>query len=182
MAKAQLVLALALAACTPIAAGQPTPTEDPRVAALSAQVADLTQRVQTLTAQRDVALATQLGAARDANTQVDVWYPMWNIPSTVHRGQHYVLGLPDTFTVRIKFTAPTPVRARVMSLQQLIRYVNTGTADIPASPVMSMDETFHDAEGCALYVLVLDADQETTVVPDVSITRKPGPPTGVCAN
>ena len=179
-----LLVVAFLASCAPAAAA-PVQTEDPRVAVLSAQVADLIQQVQTLTAQRDVALATQLAAAREANTQVDIWYSMWNTPLDVEPGHYLAAGLPDTFAARITFKATQPVRAMIMSFDQFVQYKTGGvpnpTEVFPATT--NLDVTVHEAEGCAGYILVLDAASTATVTPDIMITRRSSPVrTGVCAN
>lgn len=139
------------------------------MAALQTQVGDLTQQVQTLTAQRD-ALPT---------------FVMWNTRTTLVHGRELLLGLPDTFTVRIQFTATAPVRVRIMDLTQYARYINAGSVNALTYPATkNLDETFHDAEGCASYVAVLDAEQDADIAPNVTITRiGPGHgPTGACAN
>ena len=141
------------------------------MAALQTERDALAQQVQTLT--------TQLDTARKTPTLV-----MFDLPFKISAGQMTQLGLPDTFTVRIAFTASTPVRARIMSLEQYVRYVNTGTTDALTYPAAtSLDVIFHDAEGCAGYVLVLDAAKDAVITPNVTITRVlPGRGyTGVCA-
>lgn len=110
---------------------------------------------------------------------------MWNTPFALHAGRFTKLGLPDTFTTRIQFTATTPVRARIMSIDEFAAYLYTGSAkslDLPETT--ALDYTFHDAEGCANYVLVLEAEADSVITPNLTITRT-GPDhglTGVCAN
>jgi outer membrane murein-binding lipoprotein Lpp len=142
------VLALLLAACA-AAPALPAPTEDTRVAALQAKADDLTQQVQTLTAQRDVALSTQLGAAQRDISLADTWYTTWTTPQTILAGQYRSIGLQDEFTIRITFKATAPVRARVMDFNQYAEFVNGGaaTADAVCPATASLDVTFHGAEG-----------------------------------
>lgn len=167
-----LLVVLLAGACTTARSVEPTPTptptEDPRVAALQARVSDLTQQVQTLTP-----------LARGALT-----FSMWGYPQTIPRGKVLRLGLPDTFTIHLQFTATAPVRARIMSFDQFVQWMNTGKSDAITYPIgTSLDVVFHDAEGCAGYLLVLDSTQDVTITPNMTITRNPNPAgTGVCAD
>lgn len=156
-----LLVAALVVSCAPAAAA-PIATEDPRVA-------DLTQQVQTLT--------TDLDAARRPT------FSMWNYTQTILKGHVLVLGLPDTFTAHIRFTANAPVRARIMHLGQYVQYIGGGASEGIVYPAAtSLDVTFHDAEGCATYVLVLDAATDVTVTPHIDITYAPAPSlTGYCA-
>lgn len=170
---APLVVLLAIA-CAPARAIEPVavaPTEDPQVGVLRMERDDLAQQLQLTQAKLDKATTTPT-------------FMMWNVPQTIQRGQMISLGLPDTFTVRIRFTAAVPVRARIMNLDQYARYHSGGAAEAEVSypPSTIVDEIFHGAEGCASYVLVIDAEQAATISPATTITRGPlGPPTGFCA-
>ena len=74
----------------------------------------------------------------------------------------------------------------IMTLPQFVQYMNTGSTGALTYPATtSLDVTFHDAEGCAGYVLVLDTPgivQDVTVYPNLTITRSPARQgTGACA-
>lgn len=157
-----------------------------QVAGVQGESAELAQLLKARTAQLDEAL--KVGDALVKRLDIATNTPtltMWNIPYTFRRGQYDVLGLPDTFTARIQFTATQPVRARIMDLQQFARLIYTGSTDALTYPAStSLDVTFHDAEGCAVYVLVLDAANGTVITPNLTITRvaHPDRPTGFCAD
>ena len=179
-----LPVAVLIAACAPAAAA-PAATEDPRVAVLSAQVANLGAERDALTAKTaDLDVQMKILGDRLAIAQTTPTFSMWNSSTLLTGGHFTALGLPDTFTVRIKFSATTAVRTRIMTLDQYVRWRTTGVADainFPAST--SLDYEFHDAEGCAGYVVILDAARDSLISPDFVITRAANPlPTGVCAN
>lgn len=160
------LLAIAIVACAPAAAVQPSPTEDPRVAALQAQVDALTAAAR---ATPDI---LQRGAT----------FVLWNTPVTMQTGL-MTLGVPDTFSMQVRFTATNQVQTRFLTFAQFARYMNTGSLDGAAfSAGTIQDITFHDAEGCGDYVMVLLAPIGTVVTPNLSITRNPADhPTGACA-
>ena len=149
-----------LASCAPAAAA-PVQTEDPRVAVLSAQVQHLTDGAKHPTLM------------------------MYNAPFTMPA--HWVtdLGLPDTFTIHLAFTASAPVRVKIVSLAQYAdgRNGRTVTPAMSWPATTSLDVDVHDTEGCAGYVLLWESDSETVVTPNITITYAPADHfTGVCAN
>ena len=98
-------------------------------------------------------------------------------------GQHYVGGVPDTFTYHVKFHATVPVTVRIMSSAD---YVCWQTGQCSAHWVSWDDKTklnavFHEAEGCADYLAVYVSDEPGTLYPEVSVTRNSAHhATGVC--
>lgn len=165
-------------ACAP-ANAVVTPTEDPRVAVLQAQN-------DILRGERD-ALALrveQLNRDLQAATHDQTFY-LWSGHDTPMTVGFLSQPIPDTFTYHLKFTATSPVRVRIMNLNQYVALMSgrPSFAAVTVPATMSADVTFHDSEGCGGYITVLDAAPGTVILmPEESITRHPADhPTGDCA-
>lgn len=165
------LLALVIA-CAPAKVVE-TPTEDPRLTtALNANIA--------LQSERDE-LAKQIQTVTE--TAKHPTLAMFSLPFTMP--PHWVtdLGLPDTFTVHLRFTASAPVRVRIVSFTQYWEGRN-GKTVVPAvayPATTSLDVDFHETEGCAGYILLWESDGETVVTPNITITYAPADRlTGAC--
>lgn len=166
---------LLLVSCSGAAQPSPVPTEDPRVAELNAQLASARALSHDLIAQLRTT-TDQLAIERCCGT-----FLMWETAMTITPPNYLVGGVPDTFTLHVKLTATAPIRIRIMDIDQ---YVRLARGEIPVAlswgPATSFDFDFHDAEGCASYVYVIDAVRPTIVTPEFTITRHVTDPTGVC--
>ena len=168
-----VLVAFLAVSCTPARAVDPSPTENPRIAVLEAQVFDLT-------AERDHAYVVARDARDSARHEP---FSMWSVPRMLYHNMSRVGGLPDTFTSRIAFTATTPVKVEIMGLEQYVLYKTGRQYTATSYPAATkFDLIFHDAEGCASYVIVLTAKSDALVIPDFTVTYAPAKhPTGECA-
>jgi hypothetical protein len=158
---------------------------------------------------RNLILQGQLTAAEaglaDANTQLaaataELKHPhlgIWNVAQQVSGPTYYLAaGVPDTFTYNLHLTSTGPMNVSIVSLEQFkaaVLCVENGVANtnwcmhhngsaIGWSNQTAISYDFHDAEGCAAYVLVITAPSAVTVTPSVSVTYNPAThSTGVCA-
>jgi hypothetical protein len=119
-------------------------------------------------------------------------FTLWNSCGTapdagcpLRSGQHYVGGIPDTFTYEVNFRATVPVATYIFSTSD---YVCWETGRCAYTYVWWDARTeltgavFHDAEGCASYISVFVPQGNGTFYPKVRAIRNPAPhPTGVCA-
>jgi hypothetical protein len=149
---------------------------------LKKQVASMTAQTSQLQAQNNQ-LQTQLRSPTLA---------MWNSckgPCTISSGGVRLGSVPDTFQLQINFSSDAPVRVYVLSFHQWTEFDSCGLstrcvagAFTAYGPATSMQQNFDDAEGCAGYVWVLQADSDATVKPDFKVRYMPAAqPTGVCA-
>lgn len=150
-------------------------------------------------------LTSTQGSLADAKTQLaaanaELKHPhlgIWNVAQPV-RGPSYYLaaGVPDTFTYHLHLTSSGPMNVSILSFEQFQSAIvciargvantnwcmhHNGSAASWAGQTV-IDDEFHEAEGCAAYVLVITAASPITVTPDVSVTYNPAPQaTGSCA-
>jgi hypothetical protein len=147
---------------------------------------------------------TQAGLA-DANTQLaaataELKHPhlgIWNVPQQVSGPTYYLAaGVPDTFTYNLRLASNGPMNVSIVSFEQFkaaVLCVENGVANtnwcmhhngsaIGWSNQTAVNYDFHEAEGCAAYMLVITAPSAVTVTPDVSVTYNPAThATGSCA-
>jgi hypothetical protein len=148
--------------------------------------------------------STQNGLA-DANTQLaaanaELKHPhlgIWNVPQQVSGPTYYLAaGVPDTFTYNLHLASNGPMNVSIVSFEQFkaaVLCVENGVANtnwcmhhngsaIGWSNQTAISYDFHEAEGCAAYMLVITAASAVTVTPDVSVTYNPAThATGTCA-
>jgi hypothetical protein len=167
----------------------------------------LTTQNESLTG-RNLLLQGQLTATQaslaDANAQLatvtaELKHPhlgIWNVAQTVQGPTYYLAaGVPDTFTYNLHLDSNGPINVSIISFQQFkaallcVEYGNGNTnycmhhngSAIGWANQTTISYDFHDAEGCAAYMLVITAPSAVTVTPDVSVTYNPAPhATGVC--
>jgi hypothetical protein len=150
-----------------------------------------------LTAIQGTLTAAQADLAR---ARADLAHPVlaiWNV-SQVLPNPNYRLaaGIPDTFTYHLHLSSTGPMNVSILSLDgfaQAITCVQNGVGNTDycmhhSSPtnswlgVTSVKFDFHEAEGCAGYILVITSPRKVTVTPDVSVTYNPAPhATGTCS-
>jgi hypothetical protein len=122
---------------------------------------------------------------------------IWNVAQSVQGPTYYLAaGVPDTFTYNLRLTSNGPMNVSIVSFEQFkaaVLCVNNGVANtnwcmhhngsaIGWSNQTSISYDFHDAEGCAAYMLVITAGAAITVTPNVSVTYNPAQhATGTCA-
>lgn len=122
---------------------------------------------------------------------------IWNVPQAISGSSYYLAaGVPDTFTYHLKLSSTGPISASIVSIHQFgdaVRCVETGKGTTNYCMhhsgsangwlgVTSVNFDFHQAEGCAAYLLVITAAGSVTVTPDVSVTYNPASAaTGACA-
>jgi hypothetical protein len=122
---------------------------------------------------------------------------IWNVPQAINGSSYYLsAGVPDTFTYHLKLTSTGPMSVSIISIKQFglaISCVENGRGSTDWCmhrqgaangwlSVTSVNFDFHQAEGCAAYLLVITAARPVTVTPDVSVTYNPAPAaTGTCA-
>jgi hypothetical protein len=150
-------------------------------------------------------LTTTQASLADANTQLaaataELKHPhlgIWNVPQQVSGPTYYLAaGVPDTFTYNLHLASNGPMNVSILSFEQFkaaILCVENGVGNTnwcmhhngsaigwPNQTAISYD--FHEAEGCAAYMLVITAPSAVTVTPDVSVTYNPAThATGSCA-
>lgn len=168
----------------------------------------LTNANESLTG-RNLLLQGQLSATQaslaDANTQLaaaneTLKHPhlgIWNVPQQVQGPTYYLAaGVPDTFTYNLILASSGPMNVSIVSFAQFkaaVLCVENGVGNTNwcmhhnGSAIGWANQTaitydFHDAEGCAAYMLVITAPAPVTVTPDVSVTYNPAThSTGTCA-
>ncbi|HEV2034334.1 MAG TPA: hypothetical protein VGU71_09065 [Candidatus Dormibacteraeota bacterium] len=167
----------------------------------------LTNQNESLTG-RNLLLQGQLTATQtsltDANAQLatvtaELKHPhlgIWNVPQSVMGPTYYLAaGVPDTFTYHLHLTSNGPTNVSIISFEQFraaLMCVWNGVANTNycmhhnGSAIGWVEQTsisydFHEAEGCAAYMLVITTPTAVTVSPDVSVTYNPAAhATGVC--
>lgn len=168
------------------------------------QAADLSRQNASL---REHLLTTQtdLNTARATITDLKTaaLHPdlgIWNVKQTIDGPDYYLAGgVPDTFTYHLVATSTGPMNVSIVTFEQFAAAtdcVHNGNGDTntcmhrPLSPkgiantfggVTSVNFDFHQAEGCANYMVVFTAPHAVTVTPNVSVTYNPAPTfTGDC--
>ena len=132
---------------------------------------------------------------RIADTVGDLDHPnfvLWNSCSAagpdagcpLRPGYEYVGGIPDTFTYYVHFHSTVPVTVEILSTQNFVCWETHACVwrGVGWDHQMQVNGVFHDAEGCAGYIVVFVSDHAGTLYPNVTVSRNPAAyPTGVCA-
>ena len=149
-------------------------------AALSAQL--LTSQTSLADTQKQV-----------TDLQAELQHPhlgIWNVQQKIDGADWYLAGgVPDTFTYHLNATADRPMSVSILTFEQFasaIECVDNGAGSTNYCMhhskkgtvkswlnVTSVSYDFHDAEGCANYLVVFTAANPVTVRPDVSVTYNP---------
>jgi cell division protein FtsB len=171
------------------------------IRALQTQNESLTGRNQILIDQLKTTqtnLTATLGEL--ATTKAQLEHPhlvLWNFPQPIKDASWYLAGgIPDTFTYHLEATSTGPMSVSILTLEDFakaLQCVDFGTGNTnycmhhsgtPANSwlrVTSVNFDFHQAEGCADYVVVFTAATAVTVTPNVSVTYNPATTlTGAC--
>lgn|SRR5579859_992630 len=115
---------------------------------------------------------------------------IWNVQQQIKGPDWYLAGgVPDTFTYELRATASGPMNVSILTFEQFaaaIECVDNGDGNTNYCMhhsrkgttkswlgVTSVSYDFHQAEGCANYMVVFTADNPVTVTPDVSVTYNP---------
>ena len=115
---------------------------------------------------------------------------IWNVQQKIDGADWYLAGgVPDTFTYHLSATADGPMSVSILTFEQFaaaIECVNNGAGSTNYCMhhskkgtvkswlnVTSVSYDFHEAEGCANYMVVFTAANPVTVRPDVSVTYNP---------
>ena len=169
---------------------------------LTAQNRALKSENETLRSQLNTTqtnLTATLGELATVRAQLD--HPTvttWTLPQTLSNANSYLLaGVPDAFTLHLELTSNRPISISILTHEDLaagFACFDNGVGNVnwcmhhSGTPVRSWLNTqklnydFHDAEGCADYVVVVTATSSATVTPNVTVTYNPSPNrTGVCA-
>ncbi len=168
---------------------------------LTAQNGALKSENETLRSQLNTTqtnLTATLGELANVRAQLD--HPTvvtWTLPQTLRTSNSYLLaGVPDAFTLHLVLAANHPISVSILTHEDLaaaFACYDNGVGNVnwcmhhSGTPVRSwlstqkVDYDFHDAEGCAGYVVVITASSSATVTPNVSVTYNPNPNrTGIC--
>lgn len=135
-----------------------------------------------------------------STTQAELQHPtlgIWNVAVTVPGSTSYVAaGVPDTFTYHLHLTSSGPMSVSILSIHQFalaVECVRNGVSntnycmhhsgvDQSWLDTTSVSSDFHNAEGCAGYLVVITSTSPITVTPNVSVTYNPAShATGACA-
>jgi len=149
-------------------------------AALSAQL--LTSQTSLSDTQKQV-----------ATLQAQLQHPhlgIWNVQQRINGPDYYLAGgVPDTFTYHLSATSTGAMSVSILTFEQFASAIEC--VDNGAGPtnwcmhhsskgtvkswlnVTSVNYDFHDAEGCANYLVVFTAANPVTVAPDISVTYNP---------
>jgi len=115
---------------------------------------------------------------------------IWNVQQKIDGADWYLAGgVPDTFTYHLSATADGPMSVSILTFEQFaaaIECVDNGAGSTNYCMhhskkgtvkswlnVTSVSYDFHEAEGCANYMVVFTAANPVTVRPDVSVTYNP---------
>jgi len=168
---------------------------------LSSQNRQLKSENDTLRSQLNTTqtnLTATLGELATVRAQLD--HPTvvtWTVAQTLRNPDSYLMsGIPDAFTFHLSLAANHPISVSILTHEDLaagFACFNNGVGNVnwcmhhSGTPVRSWLNTqkveydFHDAEGCADYVVIITAASSATVTPNVSVTYNPNPNrTGVC--
>ncbi|HEY6875865.1 MAG TPA: hypothetical protein VI384_05855 [Candidatus Dormibacteraeota bacterium] len=165
------------------------------------QAADLkgqnaTLHQQLLTAQ--AGLTTAEGTIQELRNEAK--HPnlgIWNVQQHIDGPDYYLAGgVPDTFTYHLVASSSGPMSVSILTFEQFasaVDCVHTGTGNThycmnhqPGTfktwdNVTEVNYDFHQAEGCANYLVVFTSGERVTVTPNVSVTYNPAPTfTGDC--
>jgi hypothetical protein len=123
---------------------------------------------------------------------------IWNVPQEIKGPDWYLAGgAPDTFTYVLIATSTGPMSISILTLEDFAKALScvqngagntnwcmhhSGSPAHTWTSVTSVSYSFHEAEGCADYVVVFTSDRDITVKPNVSVTYNPASAsTGSCA-
>ncbi len=154
---------------------------------LTAQNRALKSENETLRSQLNTTqtnLTATLGELANVRAQLD--HPTvvtWTLPQTLRTPNSYLMsGVPDAFTLHLVLAANHPISVSIVTLEVNWCMHHSGTPVRSWLNTQRVDYDFHDAEGCAGYVVVITAASSATVTPNVSVTYNPNPNrTGICA-
>ena len=144
---------------------------------------------QLLTSQTSLADAQK----QVTSLQAELQHPhlgIWNVAQRIDGADYYLAGgIPDTFTYHLSATANGPVNVSILTFEQFaagIECVDNGVSNTNYCMhhsskgtvkswlnVTSVSYDFHQAEGCANYLVIFTAANPVTVTPDVSVTYNP---------
>ena len=169
--------------------------------ALTIQNESLTGRNQLLMDQlkfTQTNLSATLGEL--AQTKAELQHPhlvIWNVAQTISGHDVYLAGgVPDTFTYHLEATSSGAMSVSILTFEEFAKAVECvdygkGVTDYCMHHngavhswlgQTSVNFDFHEAEGCADYVVVFTAASSVTVTPNVSVTYNPAnAATGACA-
>jgi hypothetical protein len=158
------------------------------------QTHDLTKQSAALSEQL-LTSQTSLSATQKQVTslQAELQHPhlgIWNIQQKIDGADWYLAGgVPDTFTYHLSATASGQMSVSILTFEQFaaaIECVDNGGGNTNYCMhhskkgtvkswlnVTSVTYDFHEAEGCANYMVVFTAARSITVMPDVSVTYNP---------
>jgi len=165
------------------------------------QAADLSRQNATLHEQlltTQGSLTTAQQTIQDLKTQAQ--HPklgIWNVQQHIDGPDYYLAGgVPDTFTYHLVASSSGPMWVSILTFEQFasaVDCVHAGTGNTlycmnhqPGTfktweNVTDVNFDFHQAEGCANYLVVFTAGRAVTVTPNVSVTYNPAPTfTGDC--
>jgi hypothetical protein len=124
---------------------------------------------------------------------------IWNVKQTLQGPTYYLAaGVPDTFTYHLRLKSTGLMNVSILSFDQFsaaVKCIEYGAGDTnwcmhhsgtgttySQLGVTSVSYDFHQAEGCAAYMVVITAPSRVTITPDVSVTYNPATKaTGTCA-
>jgi hypothetical protein len=122
---------------------------------------------------------------------------IWNVKQTLQGPSYYLAaGVPDTFTYHLRLKSTGAINVSILTFDQFsaaVKCIENGAGDtnwcmhhsgstFGRLGVTSVTYDFHQAEGCAAYMVVITAPNKVTITPDVSVTYNPAShPTGTCA-
>jgi hypothetical protein len=144
---------------------------------------------QLLTAQTSLSDTQQ----QVTTLQAELQHPhvgIWNVQQQIKGADWYLAGgVPDTFTYHLRATSSGPMSVSILTFEQFaaaIECVDNGDGNTNYCMhhsrkgtvkswlnVTSVNYDFHEAEGCANYLVVFTAANAITVSPDVSVTYNP---------
>lgn len=150
-----------------------------------------------LTAVQGTLSAAQADLARARSDLAHPVLSIWNVSQVLPNPDYRLAaGIPDTFTYHLHLSSTGPMNVSILSFDQFTQAIicvqngagNTNWCMHHSGAtnswlgVSSVKFDFHQAEGCAGYVLVITALKKVTVTPDVSVTYNPAPhATGTCS-
>jgi hypothetical protein len=164
------------------------------------QTHDLTKANATLSEQLLTSQTSLSDSQKQVATlQTELQHPhlgIWNVQQRIDGPDYYLAGgVPDTFTYHLNATSTGPMSVSILTFEQFaaaIECVDNGVSNTnycmhhaqKAVPnwhstvkswlnVTSVSYDFHEAEGCANYLVVFTAASPITVAPDVSVTYNP---------
>jgi hypothetical protein len=166
------------------------------------QTHDLTRQNAALSEQLLTAQTSLADTQKQVtNLEAELRHPLlgiWNVKQKIDGVDWYLAGgVPDTFTYHLNATATGPMSVSILTFEQFaaaIECIDNGVGNTNYCmhhsrkgavkswlSVTSVSYDFHDAEGCANYMVVFTAARPVTVAPDVSVTYNPAPTfTGDC--